>query len=109
MTSLGGLLAPVSDDEDAGLLVEFGEGGKTLTAPMIPGKMSDIPIASCRRVGLDRTITFEGPCALALDGEREHVLTEGSRLSMRVSREGPGVVDIGGVLAAAARNKWFLK
>jgi len=109
MTSLGGLLAPVSDDEDAGLLVEFGEGGKTLTAPMIPGKMSDIPIASCRRVGLDRTITFEGPCALALDGEREHVLTEDARLSMRVSREGPGVVDIGGVLAAAAKNKWFLK
>lgn len=109
MTSLGGLLTPVSDEEDAGLWVEFGPGKKKLMAPMIPGQISEIPIARQQKVKLGRTFKISGPCALALDGEREHVLASDSNVTMRLSRNGPGVVDIQGVMAWAAKHKMFLK
>lgn len=109
MTSLGGLLTPVTDEEDVGLWIDFGKGGRSLVAPMIPGQMSEIPIRRQQKVTLGRSFTVAGPCALALDGEREHVLSEGARMTLSLSRTGPGVLDIQRVMAWAAKHKMFLK
>ena len=49
------------------------------------------------------------PCVLALDGERERVLRAGERVSIRLSAEGPYVVDIPAALQQAARTGFFVQ
>jgi hypothetical protein len=46
---------------------------------------------------------------LALDGERERVLRTGERVSIRLSAEGPYVVDIPAALQQAARTGFFVQ
>ena len=47
------------------------------------------------------------PCVLALDGEREIVLEKGQKASIRLSLDGPKVVDIPAVMSQAAQKGVF--
>jgi predicted polyphosphate/ATP-dependent NAD kinase len=107
MTSIGGLIEPVSDDEDGGLLVEFGLGGFQVRAPIAPGCHKAIDVRLARRVAMSETIEFEGLGALALDGERERVLMPGQKARLRIERDGPWVIDVDRVHQRAAAAGWF--
>ena len=58
-------------------------------------------------LGFDEQITFTGPCVLAFDGEREREIQDGQKVTMRVSRNGPGVLDINRTMQLAACRQWF--
>lgn len=107
MTSIGGLVEPLSDEEDAGLLIEVGEGGFVLHAPIAPGCHADVPIRETRRLALGERVEIRGAGALAFDGERERVLKPNERATLRIERDGPWVVDVHRVHARAAREGWF--
>jgi len=107
MTSIGGLIEPLSDEEDAGLLIEVGEGGFVLHAPIAPGCHADVPIRETRRLALGERVEIQGAGALAFDGERERVLKPDERATLRIERDGPWVVDVHRVHARAAREGWF--
>jgi len=102
MTSLGGLLRPLSEREPAGLLLELGAGETTINAPLAPGLFSKISIRNFRDVAFDEPVRVSGPGVLALDGERERVMGVGQTVSMRVSQTGPRVVDINLAMKTAA-------
>lgn len=94
MTSIGGLIDPVSDADDLGLLLECSVDAKhTVLAPIAPGHYRQVGIDSVRRVGFDEVVTVVGPAALAFDGERERTLKPGQRATMRIRRAGPTVID----------------
>ena len=46
ITSIGGLLHPVRDDEDVALWLELGEGGDPVAAPIAPGHFQEVPVRS---------------------------------------------------------------
>ena len=109
ITSLGGLVRPVSDKDDFGLHLTFAKGGRQLLAPMGPGMFAKVEIGKTRLVKFDQAVKAQGPSVIALDGERERVIAPGQRIEMRISRSGPWVVDLAATLQRAAKQKIFLR
>jgi len=109
ITSLGGLVRPVSDKDDFGLHLTFTKGGRQLLAPMGPGMFAKVEIGKTRLVKFDQAVKAQGPSVIALDGERERVIAPGQRIEMRISRRGPWVVDLAATLRRAAKQKIFLR
>ena len=109
ITSLGGLVRPVSDKDDFGLHLTFTKGGRQLLAPMGPGMFAKVEIGKTRLVKFDKAVKAQGPSVIALDGERERVIAPGQRIEMRISRRGPWVVDLAATLQRAAKQKIFLR
>jgi predicted polyphosphate/ATP-dependent NAD kinase len=107
ITSLGGLVRPVSDKDDFGLHLTFTKGGRQLLAPMGPGMFAKVEIGKTRLVKFDQAVKAQGPSVIALDGERERVIAPGQRIEMRISRRGPWVVDLAATLQRAAKQKIF--
>jgi len=109
VTSIGGMLEPLADDEDAALLLELGgDGDVCVRAPIAPGLFRDVRVRSARRIALAECVEITGPGALAFDGERERVLAPGQRASFRALRDGPWVIDVTRVLQRAAREGWLV-
>ena len=109
ITSLGGLVRPVSDKDDFGLHLTFTKGGRQLLAPIGPGMFAKVEIGKTRLVKFDQAVKAQGPSVIALDGERERVIAPGQRIEMRISRRGPWVVDLAATLQRAAKQKIFLR
>lgn len=107
ITSLGGLLQPVSNQDDFGLMLMLGEGKLTYSAPLAPGLYADIKVKSVREIPFGETVELIGPGVLALDGERERVLEPGQKVSIKISRSGPRVLDIGRAMKLAACRGLF--
>ncbi len=107
ITSIGGLLQPVSRDDDAGLRLSFGPGGRALRAPIAPGLYRPVQIADCRAVALDEPVQVTGPGVLAFDGERDRTLQDGQSARLFVERGGPWVVDVAATLKLAAEKGLF--
>jgi hypothetical protein len=102
ITAVGGLVAPLDDARDAGLVLELGDGGRVVSAPIAPGLYARVGIRSVRVIALGEPIEITGPLTLAFDGERERVLQVGQRARLRVERDGPWVIDVERALAVAA-------
>jgi predicted polyphosphate/ATP-dependent NAD kinase len=109
ITSLGGLVRPVHDQDDYGLHVTFAKNGKQLYAPMGPGMFEHIGLGKTKRVKLGQVIKSEGPGVVAFDGERERVVGQGQKVSMHMSRTGPRVIDLSRCLAKAAHKQIFVR
>ena len=109
ITSLGGLVRPVSDKDDFGLHLTFAKGGRQLLAPMGPGMFAKVEIGKTRLVKFDQAVKASGPSVIALDGELERVIAPGQRIEMQISRHGPWVVDLAATLQRAAKQKIFLR
>ena len=107
MTSVGGLLMPLTAEEDSGLMLETSETGTRINAPIAPGMFQTIRIAAVSKVPFDQQVAVEGPCVLAFDGERERVIKHGQKVFMSVSRRGPGVVNIEKTMRLAAQRQLF--
>lgn len=104
ITSIGGLLAPLTPDEDEALHLTLGpgEGGVSVLAPIAPGLYEPIAVRAHERLALGEPVSLTGPGVLAFDGERERVLKPGQAATLRVARDGPWVVDVRAALNRAA-------
>lgn len=104
ITSIGGLLAPLTPDEDEALHLSLGpgEGGVSVLAPIAPGMYEPIAVRSHGRLALGEPVHVTGPGVLAFDGERERVLKPGQAATLRVARDGPWVIDVPAALEYAA-------
>lgn len=107
MTSIGGLLQPVTASEDGGLYLELDPKAPRVNAPIAPGMYQTIGVAESRRVGFGEVIEVEGPCVLAFDGERERALKPGQKATLRIERDGPWVIDVARAMQLAAERGLF--
>lgn len=108
LSAIGGQLDPLDPDDAEGLHVRIGPGGGTVTAALAPGLLCAIPIAEHRRLRAGEGIRFSGRRGtLALDGEREVEFYPRHTIEVRLSHDGPRVVDIPAALRAAARIGLF--
>ncbi|MCX2726696.1 NAD(+)/NADH kinase [Thermomicrobium sp. 4228-Ro] len=96
-------------DEQQGAVVELGAGSLRVTAPLAPGLVRDIAVRSWRTLPLGASLPIDRcPCTLALDGERELHVEQAAEILVRLSPNGPFVLDPRRAVRAAARRGCFL-
>jgi hypothetical protein len=112
-SAVGGLLHPCGADDPHGVLVRFaplaGDPPIVLRAPTAPGHYADVGIEECRTLAEGEPIEVVGPVLLAFDGERKRRLHEGERAILTIRRDGPRVVDVPAVMAAASQRGLFVR
>ncbi len=106
ISSIAGLLAPVGPYEPRGLAVEFGPGAPAaVLAPVAPGVIVPVACRSFRTVAPDEPVpVLNTPCVIALDGEREIEVRPGEAAAIRLTLDGPAVIDARAALAAARES-----
>jgi predicted polyphosphate/ATP-dependent NAD kinase len=105
LSSIGahlGLGAPVH--------LRMGAGGRRVVAPIGPGLIAPLEVVEQRMLhaGDQVRICHPRPCTLALDGEREVALPADTQVCVRLSADGPRVVDTRQALAIGAGDGVFV-
>jgi len=78
-------------------------------APIAPGLIVPVGVRAHRTVQIGEVVELEPAYgSLALDGERELIVKPSQRVAVRLTFDGPRVVDIQRALALAARKGCFL-
>lgn len=101
MSPIGGMVDPVGEADDEGLLVELAdpqearEGDRVFVAPLSPGLFRKVAVRSVTRIPFGVAVPMQGPGVLALDGDRDHKLLEGHALNVEIRRDGPWMLDLG--------------
>jgi len=107
-SALGAYLNSPSPESGKSLYITIGPGNLEVKAPIAPGLISCLPIASHRSFGPGEEIPINcTPSVLALDGEREISIAKGEDLTVRFNPKGPLVIDIDRVLTLAAKHGVF--
>ena len=109
IASIGARLALIAIDEARGLYISFPKPGQSgeesIVAPIAPGMVREVPIAGWKVIEPDKTVPIQASRGtIALDGEREIELLEGMSATVRMSTEGPWVVDFDRALEVACSN-----
>jgi predicted polyphosphate/ATP-dependent NAD kinase len=112
LSSIAGLLRPVSRTEAIGLRVDLAplESARAiLHAPIAPGLLVPVGIAAVSelRPG-ERQAVRLAQGTIALDGEREIAFAAGDQVTVRLARQGPLTIDVDKTMAAAVRKGLFL-
>lgn len=108
LSAVGSCLHPVDARDGTGMYVQLGEGGSRVLAPIAPGLIVPVAIHHYRLLSLgDEVVLNSGPCTVALDGERSLEIGRHQHLTVRLTNQGPRVVDIGACMAEAARADVF--
>ncbi len=109
MSSIAGLIDPVSRHNTHGLLVEIGseeECKHTLTAPIAPGLMSSVGIKHVERITPEKTYTPSTKAgSIALDGEREIEFSEKDHIEINLQSNAFYTIDVEHAMANAAKNQ----
>jgi hypothetical protein len=125
LAGLGGMLNPLPPDPIRALHVRFDPACPTVTVPLGPGQLVPVGVRDWRVVELGETVELADQAAagassgghvdapadegmtVAFDGERELVLPRGSRVTVRLTADGPRVLDARAALWAAAEGGAF--
>ncbi|HMO45222.1 MAG TPA: NAD(+)/NADH kinase [Rubrivivax sp.] len=104
LSAIAGLAYPVSRDDPFGLHLRLGPG-RVLRAPLLPGVLQPVSIASIRCLVPGRWTAVEGASGtIAIDGERELEFDSRQRLRVGLELQGPRSVDVERILEHAARQ-----
>ena len=108
LSSIGGLVHPLSRTAENGLLLNLAEpdtARQVVTAPLAPGLMVDIGIESVHELKPGEATPLRVKTGVvALDGEREIEFSPNDALSIRLEWDGPLTLDIPRAMAYAAEN-----
>ncbi|MFN8500128.1 MAG: NAD(+)/NADH kinase [Anaerolineae bacterium] len=106
----GALPEALAAGPDYGAWVALGKGGTTVLAAVAPGDVRPIGIATFRPLAVGDEVSVDtAPAVLALDGEREVSVRPGETLTLRLSADGPPVIDVEAALRAAAQSGAFVQ
>ncbi len=107
LSSIGARLKQVEIDDPYGVFLRFDgdpdETAKRVTAPVAPGLVSSIDVMGWKVMEPGESMPVDlHPGTVALDGEREVELLPGGQVEIRLSMDGPLVVDVDKSMAAIA-------
>jgi hypothetical protein len=107
-SSIGGMLDFIAPDYPASMVLELGQNGQRITAPVAPGIVETVSVENVRMMAPGEEVEIVcNPCVVALDGEREVEIKRHQRAAIRLSPKGPLVVDIRRTMTFAMQNKLF--
>lgn len=110
LSSIAGLLRPVSRDAKQGLYLRLAPPRSpgvlaTVTAPIGPGLVAEVGVAAIEDLPPGRSIPLRTSTGtIAFDGERELEISAGERLVATLTAEGPYTIDVRRTLSWAAAN-----
>ena len=107
LSAIGAQLMRVRPDEQSGLRIRLGPGGNKVLATVAPGMVERVEVADWEVVevrGPEATIDLR-PATIALDGERTFTLPVDAKVTVRLSENGPRVVDLDAALSIAAQKE----
>lgn len=107
LSSIAGRIAPLGVHEEGGVIVRVGGVRRAVRVPIVPGKFDELPIESIVSLAVGQSVSFDGPCVLAYDGERDRVVAPGTRVTISIHRMGPRVLDVESTLHLAADRHLF--
>ena len=108
-SAIGGYLAEQPPHPRLGIWLEIGPGGEQVVVPIAPGVIAPVTIASRRWLAVgEQYPILHAPCVLALDGEREAPVRAGERMEVRLSQDGPHVVNVRAALQVASQAGFFM-
>lgn len=94
ISSIGGNLHPIGITEEKGMVIDIGPGNTDIIVPIAPGLIRPIPIRDYKVMEIGEEVKIKnGPFVIALDGEREVEVGEGEEVSIKLTFEGPRVVE----------------
>jgi predicted polyphosphate/ATP-dependent NAD kinase len=108
MSAIAGLLQPLGRHESGGLAIELGDARTcefTLNAPIAPGLMEPVPIASWTRLedGVPHRVKQRAGI-VALDGERELAFSAGDEVRITVRENAFRSIDVAACMRYAAAS-----
>lgn len=109
LSSIGGLLQPVGRREGGGLALQLAaDQAHALTvlhAPIAPGLVLPVPIASWQRMVAGEALTVQQSAGtVALDGERELAFEAGQHVAVTLRENAFFTLDVARCMAVAARD-----
>ncbi len=106
LSSIGGLLHPVTAEEPYGLCLDLGGRGRSVKAPVAPGIIERVFVKDTRIMRVGEEVEIRSvPSVLALDGEREVEVRRGHHAAIHLSEEGPVVVDVKRTMNSAMKRR----
>ncbi len=122
LSAIGAHLRPVSREAGEGLYLRLAERPPRLApeadgsagrearvlAPIAPGLVLAVGVRECRTLAVGESVELERAAgSIALDGERELVAKPSQHIAVRLTFDGPRVVDVRRALDLAARSGRF--
>jgi predicted polyphosphate/ATP-dependent NAD kinase len=109
LSSIAGLLAPVARTDPGGVLVRLaGDGGdapRRVLAPIAPGVLAPVGVHEVAAMAAGHQFTSAvARGTVAVDGERELEFGPDTPVTVTLTPDGPMVLDVRAVLAAAAER-----
>ncbi|MBW1724030.1 MAG: NAD(+)/NADH kinase [Deltaproteobacteria bacterium] len=105
-SSIGGMLRSIAPNDPFSMVLELGKNGQLVTAPIAPGVVEIVSVENVQLMAPGEEVDIVlNPCVVALDGEREVEIKRGRKAAIRLSTDGPLVVDVERTMAFAMRNK----
>ncbi len=102
ISAIVGNLAPVTVRDCHGMALDIGNGDIQVRVPIAPGLIEMVHIKKYRTLPIDGVVEVTAaPCVIALDGEREVEIGENDRAQIKLTFDGPHVVDVEATLRAA--------
>ena len=109
-SSVGANVCALPANSGKGVHITIGDGGQRVKAPIAPGLIRWVSVASYRVFEPAEPIPVSyTPSVIALDGERELIVSKGDRLTIHLAPKGPRVVDIARALRQASELCLFLQ
>lgn len=108
MSSIGSCVHPLGVRDDLGLHLRLGNGPTRVLAPVAPGLVTHVGIRDSELMSLGDEVVLETRAGtVALDGERHLEVFPGQRVRVRLTRNGPRIVDVQACLAVGMRHGVF--
>ena len=112
LSSIGGLIDPISETDSHGLHIEIDKqiDSKYVSAPLTAGNIAKVGIKNISHMMPSHPyVVKKSPCTIALDGERSIPLRDGDSVTIVLTGDGPPVIDPHKTLEIVAQNKIYFK
>ncbi|WP_028024473.1 ATP-NAD kinase family protein [Enterovibrio calviensis] len=114
LSSIAGLLHPITREEPAGLHVQFARHSSppslSLSAPLAPGLIATLPIETFNAFPPNVPLSLASSSgSLALDGEREWPFTTNDAISITLRSDAFHTINVEQCMAFAARQGLFIQ
>jgi len=104
MSSIGGVLEVIGPLDPRGMYLHLGKGDTRVLAPVAPGCVIPVDIQDRRVLAIGDEVSLErAACTIAVDGERQIEVFEEQEVRVRLTAEGPRVVDVRLCIQEASR------
>lgn len=108
ISSLGSCFRPLGCRDGQGMYLALGSEGTRVLAPVAPGLVTSVAVRDHRVLSVGEQVALDSDAeTIALDGEREIEIYERRAITVRLTENGPRVVDIPHCMEVAARSGVF--